>query len=111
MLSCCPYRLKEVADLELEAVAVSRQRLRRRCEEAVSVSVAQRCTSLMLAETCCVPLAACCTFREISCVAAPCSSTAAAITVEISDSFSIVPEISWTAPTESCVAASMPETC
>jgi hypothetical protein len=64
-----------------------------------------------LAEACCVPLAACCRFQEISCVAAPCSSTAAAITVEISDSFSIAPEISWMAPTEACVAVWMPETC
>ena len=38
----------------------------------------------MLAETICVPCAACCTLREISCVAAPCSSTAAAIAEEIS---------------------------
>jgi hypothetical protein len=50
-----------------------------------------------VAETICVPCAACCTLREISCVAAPCSSTAAAIAEEISASFPMVPEISWLA--------------
>src|SRR4051794_36925003 len=44
--------------------------------EAEPVSEAPRCTSVMLEETCWVPCAACCTLREISCVAAPCSSTA-----------------------------------
>src|SRR5882724_2065261 len=48
----------------------------RTCDEADPVSLAPRCTSLMLAETCWVPWAACCTLREISWVAAPCSSTA-----------------------------------
>src|SRR5258707_501948 len=75
------------------------------CEEADPVSVAPRCTSVMLEETCWVPCAACCTLREISCVAAPCSSTADAMVAEISDSFSIVPEISLIALTESWVAA------
>jgi hypothetical protein len=51
-----------------------------------------------------VPCAACCTLREISCVAAPCSSTAAAMVDEISDSFSMVPLISLIAPTDSCAA-------
>jgi len=51
-----------------------------------------------------VPSAACWTLREISCVAAPCCSTAAAIADEISDSFSMVPLISLIASTESCVA-------
>src|SRR5207253_2458270 len=83
----------------------------RTCDEAVSVSVAPRCTSVMLAETICVPCAACCTLREISCVAAPCSSTAAAIAEEISESFPMVPEISWMAPTESWVAAWIPVIC
>ena len=55
----------------------------------------------MFDETCCVPSAACWTFREISCVAAPCSSTAAAMVEEISDSFSKVPLISFMAPTDS----------
>jgi hypothetical protein len=44
--------------------------------EADPISLAPRCTSAMLEETCCVPCAACCTLREISCVAAPCSSIA-----------------------------------
>jgi hypothetical protein len=52
-----------------------------------------------------VPWAACCTLREISWVAAPCSSTAAAIVEEMSDSFSMVPEISLIALTDSWVAA------
>src|SRR5205809_672207 len=55
------------------------------CEEADPASLAPRCTSVMLEETCWVPCAACCTLREISCVAAPCSSTADAIVDEISD--------------------------
>src|SRR5215475_11619291 len=63
------------------------------CEDAEPVSVAPRCTSVMLDETCMVPWAACCTLREISCVAAPCSSTAAAMVEEISDRRSIVTEI------------------
>jgi hypothetical protein len=79
--------------------------------EAAPVSVAPRCTSVMLAETCWVPWDACWTLREISCVAAPCSSTAAAIADEISDSRSIVPEISLMALTDSSVAPWMPETC
>src|SRR4051812_46352379 len=72
--------------------------------EAEPVSEAPRCTSTMLAETCWVPWAACCTLREISCVAAPCSSTAEAIVEAISDSFSMVPLISLIALTESWVA-------
>src|SRR6266700_1628596 len=83
----------------------------RTCEEAEPVSVAPRCTSVMLDETCCVPCAACCTLRDISCVAAPCSSTAAAIADAISDSFSMVPEISLMAPTDSWVAPWIPDTC
>jgi hypothetical protein len=58
----------------------------------------------MLVETCVVPSAARCTFREISFVAAPCSSTAAAIDDAISDSFSMVPLMSLIAATDSCVA-------
>src|ERR1700761_6857405 len=77
----------------------------RTCDEADPVSLAPRCTSPTLDDTCWVPAAACCTLREISWVAAPCSSTAAAIVEEISDSFSMVPEISRIAPTDSCVAA------
>ena len=51
-----------------------------------------------------MPSAACWTLREISCVAAPCSSTADAMVEEISDNFSIVPLISLIAATESRVA-------
>src|SRR5215475_3564505 len=35
----------------------------RTCEEADPVSVAPRCTSVILEETCCVPCDACCTLR------------------------------------------------
>jgi hypothetical protein len=80
-------------------------------DEADPVSLAPRCTSVMFEETCWVPWAACCTLREISWVAAPCSSTAAAIVEEISDSFSMVLEISLIAPTDSCVADWMPVIC
>src|ERR1700738_1944072 len=73
----------------------------RTCEEADPVSLAPRCTSVMLDETCWVPCAACWTLRAISRVAAPCSSTAAAMVEEISDSFSMVPLISLIAPTDS----------
>jgi hypothetical protein len=65
----------------------------------------------MLEETCWVPWAAGCTLREISWVAAPCSSTAAAMVDEISDSFSMVPLISLIAFTDSCVAAWIPVIC
>ena len=68
------------------------------CEDAEPVSPAPRCTSVMLDETWWVPWAACCTLREISWVAAPCSSTAAAMVEEISDSFSMVVLIAWIAP-------------
>src|SRR6266511_2998691 len=77
------------------------------CEDADPVSLAPRCTSPMLEDTCWVPIDACCTLREISCVAAPCCSTAAAIVDEISDSFSMVPLIAWIAFTDSWVAAWM----
>jgi hypothetical protein len=56
-------------------------------------------------------VAACCTLREISCVAAPCSSTAAAMVEEISESCSMVPLISLIASTDSWVAAWMPVIC
>ena len=81
------------------------------CEEAEPVSLAPRCTSVMLEETCWVPCAACCTLREISCVAAPCSSTAAAMVEAISDSLSMVPLISLIASTDSWVAPWMPVIC
>src|SRR5882672_602629 len=72
----------------------------RTCEDAEPVSLAPRCTSVMLEETCWVPWAACWTLREISWVAAPCSSTAEAMVDEISHSFSMVPPISLIAFTE-----------
>src|SRR5215218_11494474 len=53
------------------------------CVEAEPVLQAPCRTSAMWALTCVVPSAACCTLREISCVAAPCSSIAAAIVDEI----------------------------
>src|SRR5450432_4901525 len=83
----------------------------RTCDEADPVSLAPRCTSVMLEETCWVPWAACWTLREISRVATPCSSTAAAMVDEISDSFSMVPLISLMALTDSSVAAWMPLIC
>src|SRR6476646_80407 len=73
------------------------------CDEADPVSLAHCWTSVMCALTCVVPSAACCTLRESSCVAAPCSSTAAAMVDEISDSRTIVPLISLMAVTESSV--------
>ncbi len=79
--------------------------------DAEPVSIAPRCTSVMFIETSCVPTEACCTLREISCVAAPCSSTAAAMAAATSDSRSMVPPISWMALTDSCVADWIPETC
>src|SRR3954471_7572875 len=79
--------------------------------EADPVSLAPRCTSTMLAETCCVPFAACCTLREISWVAAPCSSTAAAMVEAISDIRPMVSPISLMAATDSWVAAWMPDIC
>ncbi len=79
--------------------------------EAEPVSIAPRWTSVMFAETSWVPSEACCTLREISCVAAPCSSTAAAIADDTSDRRSMVPPISWMALTDSPVADWMLETC
>src|SRR3954451_24604595 len=62
--------------------------------EVWPVSPAPRWTAEILEDTCCVPVAACWMLREISEVAAPCSSTAAATVAAISDSRSIVLEIS-----------------
>src|SRR5258706_11224516 len=64
-------------------------------EDAVPVSPAPRLTSAMLVATWVEPRAACCTFRAISWVAAPCSSIAAAIAEAISDTRPIVPLISF----------------
>src|SRR6478735_10556500 len=73
------------------------------CEEAEPVSPAPRLTSAMLVATCVEPIAACCTLRVISWVAAPCSSMAAAIAAAISETRPIVPLISLMATTDSCV--------
>ena len=70
------------------------------CAEADPVSVAPCCTSVMLEETSCVPVAACWMLRDISCVAAPCSSTAAAMVEEISDIRPMVAPISLIAATD-----------
>src|SRR3984893_12714607 len=72
---------------------------------ADSVSPAPRLTSAMLVATWVEPMAACCTLRAISWVAAPCSSIAAAIAAAISETRPIVPLISLMATTDSCVAA------
>ena len=69
------------------------------------VSLAPRSTSAIFALTYVVPCAACWTLREISCVAAPCSSTADAMVDEISDIRPMVSLISSMALTESRVAA------
>ena len=98
-------------DTDLVAFLDSDCAAERTCDEAEPVSLAPCCTSVIFDETCWVPCAACCTLREISCVAAPCSSTAAAMVEEISDSFSMVPLISLIAPTDSCVSAWMPLIC
>src|SRR6202035_4042751 len=55
-----------------------------------------------------VPLAACSMLRAISRVAAPCSSTAAAMVEAISEVWAMVPPISLMAATESWVAVCMP---
>ncbi|MEI9922827.1 MAG: hypothetical protein WDN50_03970 [Bradyrhizobium sp.] len=55
------------------------------CDDAAPVSDIPRWTSEMLAAPSEVPSAARCTLREISWVAAPCSSTADAIVAEISE--------------------------
>jgi hypothetical protein len=65
----------------------------------------------MLLATCAVPSAACCTLRAMSCIAAPCSSTAAAMVDAMEETRSIVSPISLIALTDSRVAACMPEIC
>jgi hypothetical protein len=74
------------------------------CDDADPVSDAPRLTSLMLLATCEVPCAACWTLREISCVAAPCSSTAAAIAPAIFEMRPMVSPIALIAAMESRVA-------
>jgi hypothetical protein len=81
------------------------------CVDAEPVSLAPRLTSVMLDATWAVPLAACPILREISWVAASCSSTAAAMAEEISEMRPMVPLISLMAATESCVAACMLPIC
>src|SRR5450631_3070752 len=63
-------------------------------EDAEPVSAAPRLTSAMEVATWVDPIAACCTLRAISWVAAPCSSIAAAIIAAISETRSMVPLIS-----------------
>src|SRR6516164_1978810 len=60
------------------------------CDDAEPVSLAPRLTSTMLDATELVPSAAWLTLRAISLVAAPCSSTAAAIVAVICEMFWIV---------------------
>jgi hypothetical protein len=66
----------------------------RTCDEADPVSLAPRCTSVMFELTSVVPCAACWMLRDISWVAAPCCSTAAAMADDSSDNLSMVPLIS-----------------
>jgi hypothetical protein len=74
------------------------------CEDAPPTSEAPRWTAEISVSTCDVPSAARCTLVEISCVAAPCCSTAVAIADEISEIRAMVVPISLMAETESCVA-------
>src|SRR5262249_15762654 len=77
----------------------------------VPVIAAPLFTSEMLLATSVVPCAACWMLRVISCVAAPCSSTADAMVVAISETRLIVPPISLIALTDSCVAACISAIC
>ena len=70
------------------------------CAEAEPVSPAPRFTSLMLDATSEVPFAAWCTLWAMSCVAAPCCSTAAAMVPVISEMRLMVAPISLMASTE-----------
>src|SRR6476469_6417323 len=78
------------------------------CVDAEPVSAAPCSTSVTFDETSCVPCAACWMLREISWVAAPCSSTAAAMVDDTSDNRSLVAEMSRIALTDSWVAVWMP---
>ena len=60
---------------------------------------------MMLDETSWVPVAACWTFDAISRVAAPCSSTAEAMVVAVSEMSEMTLPISWIAVTASRVSA------
>src|SRR6185437_11398448 len=81
------------------------------CDEAEPVSLDPRCTSVIFDATKVVPCEACCTLREISWVAAPCSSTADAIVDEISEIRRMVLVISRIARTELWVAVCIAEIC
>ncbi len=74
------------------------------CDEAEPVSDAPRCTLAMFEVTSEVPSAAFITLREISLVAALCSSTAEAIDDAISEIWAIVLPISLMPAADSCVA-------
>ena len=97
------HRCEELVHFELELVALaeSSRAEDRTWLEAEPVSLAPLLTSLMFAATWLVPCAACCTLRAISWVAAPCSSTAAAMVAAICAMLPIVPPISLMAATES----------
>ena len=66
--------------------------------------LAHALTPAMLKSTACVPAAACCTLRAISCVAEPCCSTATAMVAAISLISLIVVPIPWIEATASLVA-------
>src|SRR5580704_3251148 len=80
-------------------------------DEAAPVSLAPSVTLVMPDAASLVPTAASRMLRDMSPVAALCSSTAAAIAAEISEICWIVPLISLIAATESCVALCMPAIC
>ena len=75
------------------------------CVEAEPVALEPRLTWVIFSATSAVPLAASLTLRAISVVAAPCSSTVAAMVVAISAIWVMVAPISLIALTESRVAA------
>src|SRR5450756_735701 len=74
------------------------------CAEAEPVALAPWLTRVIFSATSAVPLAASPTLRAISAVAAPCSSTVAAMVDAISEMWVMVAPISLIATTESCVA-------
>src|ERR1700722_12559741 len=100
------HRGEELALLVLDAFALVGELLRRG-EHLRGGEAGLGRAAIDLADvgaTCVVPEAACCTLRVISCVAAPCSSIAAAIVVAISEMRPMVPPISLMATTDSWVA-------
>ena len=96
--NCSTSRLRWVLSRESDCAEAST------CAEAEPVSPAPRLTSVILAATSAVPCAARSTLRAISVVAAPCSSTAAAIVEAISEMRPMVPPISLMAATDSPVS-------